>query len=87
MKFVGILLAAVISVAGSAWATESHIVHSYVTKKGTFVPAHRQTNPNHTRRDNWSTKGNINPMTGKKGTKNPSPLDDAPAIEQQGSSN
>jgi hypothetical protein len=35
------------------------------------VGSHRATNPNHTKRDNWSTKGNVNPYTGKAGTKNP----------------
>jgi len=32
---------------------------------------HYRTNPNSTKIDNWSTKGNVNPFTGKPGTKNP----------------
>jgi hypothetical protein len=48
-----------------------HSVRPYVTKRGTYVPGHMQTNPNHTKRDNFSTKGNVNPYTGKAGTKNP----------------
>lgn len=49
----------------------SHYVHGYTTKKGTYVKGHMQTNPNGTKSDNWSTKGNVNPYTGKAGTKNP----------------
>ena len=49
----------------------SHSVRGTVTKKGTYVAPHNATNPNSTKRDNWSTKGNVNPYTGKSGTKNP----------------
>ena len=41
------------------------------TKSGTYRQSHYRTSPNKTKRDNWSTKGNVNPYTGKKGTKNP----------------
>jgi len=37
----------------------------------TSVRSHRRTKPNHTKADNWSTIGNINPYTGRKGTKRP----------------
>ena len=47
----------------------SHSVRGYTTKSGTYVAPHHQTNPNGTRLDNWSTKGNVNPYTGKMGTK------------------
>ncbi len=46
-------------------------VKGSVTKKGTYRPPHVRTSPNKTKVDNWSTKGNANPYTGKKGTKNP----------------
>lgn len=48
-----------------------HTVHSYVRANGTFVHSYHATNPNSTRNDNFSTKGNINPYTGKAGTKPP----------------
>lgn len=48
-----------------------HYVSGYLTKRGTYVQGHMQTNPNGTSLDNWSTKGNVNPYTGKWGTKNP----------------
>jgi hypothetical protein len=40
-----------------------------VKKDGTVVKAHDRTAPNQTKNDNWSTKGNVNPETGKEGTK------------------
>ena len=47
----------------------SHSVRAHVTKRGAYVACHYQTNPNHTKRDNYSTKGNVNPYTGKRGTR------------------
>jgi len=44
-------------------------VSSHVTKRGTYVPAHVRTAPDHSRANNWTTKGNVNPSTGKAGTK------------------
>ena len=38
-------------------------------KNGTPVEHHRQTNSDSTKDNNWSTKGNVNPDTGKLGTK------------------
>ena len=50
----------------------SHAVKAHVTKKGTYVAASRATNPNKTKRDNYSSKGNVNPANGRVGTKDPS---------------
>lgn len=47
----------------------SHPVKGHVTKSGTYVPPHRATNPDSTKTNNWSQKGNTNPHTGKEGTK------------------
>ena len=44
-------------------------VSGYVKSNGTYVKPHYRTSPNHTRNDNYSTKGNINPYTGSYGTK------------------
>jgi len=40
-----------------------------ITKSGTYRKPHYKTSPNQSKGDNWSTKGNRNPYTGKKGTK------------------
>lgn len=50
---------------------EDHAVKGYVKKDGTYVAPSHATNPNATKLDNYSTKGNVNPYTGKPGTKNP----------------
>ena len=54
-----------------AVAQSSHAVRGYTRKDGTYVAPHMQTNPNSTRSDNWSTRGNVNPYTGQAGTKDP----------------
>jgi len=46
-------------------------VHGYTRKNGTVVRPYTRTAENGTQRDNFSTKGNINPYTGKRGTKKP----------------
>lgn len=35
---------------------------------GKYVMPYLKTSPNNTKIDNWSTKGNTNPITGKKGS-------------------
>lgn len=49
-----------------------HYVGGYTRSNGTYVAGHNQTNPNGTKYDNWSSKGNVNPYTGKAGTVDPS---------------
>lgn len=40
-----------------------------VTSNGTYRSGHYRTSPNRTTYDNYSTKGNTNPYTGKTGSK------------------
>jgi len=49
----------------------SHSRRAHIKRDGTYVAPSRATNPNSTKIDNWSTKGNFNPYTGKLGTKDP----------------
>ena len=46
-------------------------VKGHTNKNGIYVAPHQRTSPNSTAKDNWSTKGNVNPNTGKAGTKDP----------------
>lgn len=46
-------------------------VRSYVRHDGRLVSPYIRTAPNRTKLDNWSTRGNTNPYTGKVGTKPP----------------
>lgn len=61
----------VLGVSSVAMARGSHSVSGYVKKDGTYVAPTVATNPNATKLDNYSTKGNVNPYTGKEGTKEP----------------
>ena len=54
---------------GTGAKSSSTHVRGHVTKKGAYVAPHRRTTPDKTTRNNYSTKGNVNSLTGKKGTK------------------
>ena len=58
-------------IATDASAKGSTSVKGYTKKSGTYVAPHQRTAPNKTKSDNYSTKGNTNPYTGKKGMKKP----------------
>ena len=47
----------------------SHTVSGHTTKTGAYVAPSHATNPNSTKSDNYSTKSNVNPHTGKESTK------------------
>ncbi len=49
---------------------EEH-VHCYTKRNGTRVHSHYRSRKDKTQRNNWETKGNINPSTGRVGTKTP----------------
>ncbi len=86
MKIVAIAIASLIASTlfmDTAWAgsnrnspkkTRNVSVREYTRKDGTHVKQHLRTNPNEIENDNWSTIGNTNPYTGKKGTKRKRPL-------------
>lgn len=46
-------------------------VRGYTKKDGTYVAPHRRSSPDKSKSNNWGTKGNVNPYTGKEGTKEP----------------
>jgi len=46
-------------------------VNGYYRSNGTYVNGYYRSNPDSTRMNNWSTSGNINPYTAKRGYKNP----------------
>ncbi len=56
-----------LSLASSAEASKR--VNGYTTKKGTYVQPYYRSNSNKVKYDNYSSKGNSNPYTGKKGSK------------------
>ena len=63
------ILLAVASVATAAQA-QVH-VRGYMRSNGTYVAPYERTAPDHSIYNNYSTKPNINPYTGREGTVNP----------------
>jgi hypothetical protein len=55
--------------SGTGSKAEHEHVNSYTKKDGTHVAAHDRSTKDDTKNNNWSTKGNVNPETGKHGTK------------------
>lgn len=50
----------------------AHSVRPHIRGDGTYVRPHVRTHPSpHRPRDNWTTRGNVNPYTGKIGTVSP----------------
>lgn len=64
--FIGIL-----SLSASAEARVTSVRGYFKPSTGSYVAPHYKTTPNRSKFDNFSTKGNYNPYTGKKGTVNP----------------
>jgi hypothetical protein len=54
---------------GHTGSTGVHTVRSYNRRNGTHVDSYHATNRNRTKNDNFTTRGNVNPYTGKAGTK------------------
>lgn len=83
MKIIEIAIASLIACTlfiDTAWAVskknsrktvKTSSTSSQVKKGEVSVKSHARTARNKTKKDNWSTIGNVNPHTGKKGTKRP----------------
>lgn len=65
-KILSIFVVLVLSLSSVFTAYADTHVKGYYRKNWTFVQPHYRTTKNHTKLDNRSTKGNINPRTGKK---------------------
>lgn len=56
-------------VQGTGSKSNSNSVRGHIRKDGSYVPPHRRTSPDKNFNNNWSTKPNSNPYTGKEGAK------------------
>lgn len=54
---------------GTGAKSSSTRVRGHVSKDGRYVPSHRRSTPDKRTSNNWSTKGNTNPYTGKAGSR------------------
>lgn len=52
---------------GTGSSSKSHSVRGYTTKRGTYVAPYKATSADHTQRNNYGTKNNVNPWNGKTG--------------------
>jgi hypothetical protein len=66
-----VLLISFLSFSNLAEARTVRVRSYYKPSTGTFVMPSYRTSPNKTKFDNYSTKGNYNPYSGKSGTVNP----------------
>ncbi len=67
MKIVIATILALSAITASAQV----YVAPHVTKNGTYVEGYQRTAPNEIKQDNYSSKGNSNPYTGKEVTVDP----------------
>jgi hypothetical protein len=72
MKKIIFCLAIIISVlfTSSVEAKAVKVKSYYKPSTGKYVDSYYKTSSNRTKMDNYSTKGNYNPYTGKKGSVN-----------------
>lgn len=57
------------TVPATETTSRSVYVRGHKTKNGAYVKGHRRSKPDHSFGNNWTTKGNDNPYTGKEGSK------------------
>lgn len=75
MKKAALLLILALTVlpVGNAGAASSS-VKGHTKKNGTYVSSHKRTKADSSKSNNWSTKGNTNPYTGKRGGVGPNSI-------------
>lgn len=66
-----IVLIAAMFLVFASMAEAGQRTRGYWKKNGTYVSPHYRTSPDSSKMNNWSTKGNINPYTGKRGMVDP----------------
>jgi len=70
LKFIILFFSITLLWQDIAFAGDVH-VRGHYRKDGTYVRPHMRSSPDGNVFNNWSTKGNVNPYTGKTGTKDP----------------
>lgn len=75
-KLLSVLLVIAILIGATSFVSVSNVdaaqrVRGYYRSSGMYVQPYYRTSPNSTRFDNYSTRGNYNPYTGRYGTRSP----------------
>lgn len=60
-----------LSIATPVLAQSNNYVQGHLRSDGTYVQGHYRTNPDSSLYNNYSTRGNVNPYTGRVGTVDP----------------
>ena len=68
---LAVAIALLVSFPLASYAKGSHSVKGYSKKNGTHVAPHRATDPDKSKANNYTSKGDANPYTGKEGSKDP----------------
>ncbi|ABP60020.1 hypothetical protein Ent638_1339 [Enterobacter sp. 638] len=68
INYLILMLTSILSFCTFSKGSNVH-VNGYFRSNGTYVQPHYRSAPDHNFYNNWSTKGNTNPYTGKIGTK------------------
>lgn len=69
--FLSLVFAATLLTASASFVEARSIrVRGYTTRRGTYVNSYHRTSPNRYKFDNYSSRGNYNPYTGRTGTIN-----------------
>ena len=70
-KLAIIVCALFLSVMFVSEAFADTYVRGYTRRDGTYVQPHYRSSPNKSYNDNWSVRPNVNPYTGRQGTRSP----------------
>ena len=84
-KFLSLIGAALLLVF-SVEAFADTYVRGYYRKDGTYVQPHYKSSPDRSYNNNWSVSPNVNPYTGRRGTRSPTYNDRPPQTNTLGGS-
>jgi len=73
MKKIILLIAGILLLTWNFSYAGDTFVRGYTKRDGTYVAPHYRSKPDGNPYNNFSTRGNVNPYTGKRGYKNPDP--------------
>ncbi len=76
-KFFVAVAVALFVLTSAAESFSDTFVRGYTRQDGTYVAPHWRSSPDRSYNNNWSVRPNVNPHTGKRGTRNPT-LNDRP---------
>jgi hypothetical protein len=66
-----VLTALLLGIVAPVWAQGSVWVNPYTRSDGSYVQGHYRSAPDGNRSNNWSSYPNVNPYTGRQGTRDP----------------